>query len=229
MGRKATDKERKPLNIKQQKWLADIMPYFYKNGVRKPTMDDIAEHLNLSKATIYNYYCSKEDLIHDALWFKLVELQKFRDLLFDESVEFTERYYLGARFFTASLKGMSALYLEDLKNYFPKIWADVDLFREKSAENIKTYYQNILSKFIYSFSGVVLFNCSHINENDQFALFKSTTSPLSVIKRIVNRSMFTGPKYERSWFCNVPPNSTYESPDFKPDTFIGTNPKTSFT
>jgi len=149
MGRKATDKERKPLNVKQQKWLADVMPYFYKNGMRKPTMDDIAEHLNLSKATIYNYYSSKEDLIHDALWFKLVELQKFRDLLFDESVEFTERYYLGAQFFTKSLKGMSALYLEDLKNYFPKTWADVDLFREKSAENIKTYYQAGINKGVF--------------------------------------------------------------------------------
>ena len=125
------------------------MPYFYKNGMRKPTMDHIAEHLNLSKATIYNYYSSKEDLIHDALWFKLVELQKFRDLLFDESVEFTERYYLGAQFFTKSLKGMSALYLEDLKNYFPKTWADVDLFREKSAENIKTYYQAGINKGVF--------------------------------------------------------------------------------
>ena len=163
MGRKATDKERKPLNIKQQKWLVDIMPYFYKNGVRKPTMDDIAEHLNLSKATIYNYYCSKEDLIHDALWFKLVELQKFRDLLFDESVEFTERYYLGARFFTTSLRGMSALYLEDLKNYFPKTWADVDLFREKSAENIETYYQTGMDKGVFR-----SFNVDMMAESDLF-------------------------------------------------------------
>ena len=149
MGRKAIDKERKPLNAKQQKWLRDVMPYFYKNGTRKPTMDDIAEHLNLSKATIYNYYSSKEDLIHDAMWLKLVELQKFRDLLFDDSVEFKERYYKGAQFFTKSLKGMSALYLEDLKNYFPKTWADIDLFREKSVENIKTYYQAGIHKGIF--------------------------------------------------------------------------------
>jgi len=148
MGRKAIDKERKPLNAKQQKWLTQVMPYFYKNGMRKPTMDDIAEHLNLSKATIYNYYSSKEDLIHDALWLKLVELQKFRDLLFDDSVEFTERYYKGAHFFTKSLKGMSAIYLEDLKKYFPKTWADVDMFREKSAENIKTYYKAGIEKGI---------------------------------------------------------------------------------
>jgi AcrR family transcriptional regulator len=149
MGRKAINKERKPLNTKQQKWLGEVMPYFYKNGMRKPTMDDIAEHLNLSKATIYNYYSSKEDLIHDAMWLKLVELQKFRDLLFDDSVEFKERYYKGAQFFTKSLKGMSALYLEDLKNYFPKTWADIDLFREKSVENIKTYYQAGINKEIF--------------------------------------------------------------------------------
>ena len=163
MGRKAIEKERKPLNAKQQKWLGEVLPYFYKNGMRKPTMDDIAEYLNLSKATIYNYYSSKEDLIHDALWFKLVELQKFRDLLFDDSVEFTERYYKGARFFTTSLKGMSALYLEDLKNYFPKTWADVDLFREKSVENIKTYYQAGINKGVFRD-----FNVDMMAETDLF-------------------------------------------------------------
>ena len=163
MGRKAINKKRKPLNTKQQKWLGEVMPYFYENGMRKPTMDDIAEHLNLTKATIYNYYSSKEDLIHDALWFKLVELQKFRDLLFDDSIEFTERYYKGAQFFTKSLKGMSALYLEDLKNYFPKTWAAVDLFREKSAENIKTYYQAGINKGVFRD-----FNVDMMAETDLF-------------------------------------------------------------
>ena len=58
---------------------------------------------------------------------------------------------------------MSALYLEDLKNYFPKTWADVDLFREKSAENIKTYYQTGMDKGVFR-----SFNVDMMAESDLF-------------------------------------------------------------
>ena len=43
-------------------------------------------------------------------------------------------------------------------------------------------------------SGSILFNCSHINENDQFALFKSTKFPRSVTNFTDIRLIFTGPK-----------------------------------
>lgn len=146
MGRKAINKERKPLNKKQKEWLINVLPFFYKNGIRKPTMDDIAAHLNLSKATIYNYYSSKDELVYDALWLKLVELEKFRDLLFDESVDFIERYYKGVFFFTQSLRGMTALYLNDLRDYFPESWEGIVKFRTKSAENITLYYKSGIEK-----------------------------------------------------------------------------------
>ena len=42
---------------------------------------------------------------------------------------------------------------------------------------------NLYILFFYCV-GSNLFNCSQINENDQFALFKSNAFPLSVINRI---------------------------------------------
>ncbi len=149
MGRKAIDKERKPLNEKQKKWLAEVLPYFYEHGMKKPTMDDIAAHLNLSKATIYNYYSSKDELVHDAMWNKLVELERFRDLLFDDSLDFIERYYQGVKFFTESLEGMTALYLNDLRVFFPKSWEGVYKFRTKAVENIMEYYRMGIEKGIF--------------------------------------------------------------------------------
>jgi len=149
MGRKAVEKERKPLSEKQKVWLGKLLPYFYEHGMQGPTMDDISSYLGLSKATIYNYYSSKDELVHDALWFKLVDLERFRDILFDEELDFIERYYEGVKFFTESLNGMSALYLNDLKVFFPNSWASVNLFREKSVENIKRYYELGITKEVF--------------------------------------------------------------------------------
>ncbi len=140
MGRKSIVKERKPLNAKQKKWLGNTLPFFYKNGIQGPTMNDIADHLGLSKATIYNYYESKEDLVHDSLWLKLTELDKFRDLLFDDSKDFVGRYFEGVNFVASRLQGMTEVYLEDLRTNYPRSWSSVELYYEKSVENLKKYY-----------------------------------------------------------------------------------------
>lgn len=140
MGRKSIVKERKQLSAKQRKWLGNTLPFFYKNGIQGPTMNDIAEHLGLSKATIYNYYESKEELVHDSLWLKLNELDKFRDMLFDDSQDFVGRYFEGVNYVTSKLQGMTELYLDDLRNHYPKSWESVQKYYEKSAENLQKYY-----------------------------------------------------------------------------------------
>lgn len=149
MGRKSIVKERKQLNAKQKRWLGNTLPFFYKNGIQGPTMNDIAEHLGLSKATIYNYYESKEDLVHDSLWLKLKELDKFRDLLFDDSLDFVGRYFEGVNFVTSRLQGISELYLDDLRNHYPKSWESVELYYEKSVENLQKYYEMGIANGIF--------------------------------------------------------------------------------
>ena len=85
MGRKAVEKNRKELDAKQKKWLKKVLPYFYEHGVRKVTMDEIAIHLNISKATIYNYFQSKEELVDAAVWLKLTDLSVMKEYLFKKS------------------------------------------------------------------------------------------------------------------------------------------------
>ena len=67
MGRKALDKERKPLNKKQKEWLVNVLPFFYENGIKKPTMDDIANAIGMTKASLYYYYKNKENIICDTI------------------------------------------------------------------------------------------------------------------------------------------------------------------
>jgi AcrR family transcriptional regulator len=149
MGRKSIEKERKVLRKKQQKWLAKALPFFYKNGITNPTMNEIADYLGLSKATIYNYYESKDELVYDSLWTKLKEMDKFKDLLFDERLDYIERYFEGVKFATRSLMGMTEIYLNDLKNHYPKCWESIALYKEKSVENLKLYYQNGIDRGIF--------------------------------------------------------------------------------
>ena len=172
MGRKSIEKERKTLNAKQKIWLGNTLPFFYKEGISGSTMNDIAKHLNLSKATIYNYYQSKEDLVHDSLWVKLKELEQLKNHLFDEDKDFIERYFEGVRLSADCLAGMTDIYLTDLKENYPKSWNSIVYFKEKSIENLTKYYQMGIERGIFrpfdvkimAACDLVIFN-SFINPN----------------------------------------------------------------
>lgn len=176
MGRKSIEKDRKTLSKKQQKWLAKTLPFFYKNGILGPTMNEIAEHLDLSKATIYNYYESKDDLVYDSLWLKLKEMDTFKELLFDENLDYVERYYEGLKFCTKSFAGMTEEYLNDLRNHYPKCWDSVEFYKAKSVENLKLYYQIGIDKGVFRPFNVDVMACYDL------AFFDMMINPAFLIK-----------------------------------------------
>lgn len=156
MGRKAVEKERKELDAKQKKWLKKVLPYFYEHGVRKVTMDEIAIHLNISKATIYNYFQSKEELVEAAVWLKLSDLSIMKEYLFNDELDFIERYYEGVRHFTTNLGGLTTQYLNELKVFFPSCWEPIQLFQNASVENLMEYYSMGIKRGVFSKFNIAL-------------------------------------------------------------------------
>lgn len=53
------------MNKKADKILNTTIRLFIRDGVRKITMDDIAENSNVSKVTIYKYFADKDSLYHE--------------------------------------------------------------------------------------------------------------------------------------------------------------------
>lgn len=58
----AKDHDQKRLNI-----LEVAAEVFAREGISRSSMNDVAKHGGISKATIYHYYKSKDELIHDIL------------------------------------------------------------------------------------------------------------------------------------------------------------------
>ena len=156
MGRKSVEKERKELDAKQKKWLKKVLPYFYEHGVHKVTMDQISDHLGISKATIYNYFKSKEELIEAAVWLKLTDLSIMKEFLFNDELDFIERYYEGVKHFTTNLDGLTTEYLNELKVFFPSCWEPIQLFQKASVENLMQYYQIGIERGIFTEFNIAL-------------------------------------------------------------------------
>lgn len=47
--------------------LEKVKELYHRNGIKSVTMDDVANHLGISKKTIYNYFKDKEDLVRQVL------------------------------------------------------------------------------------------------------------------------------------------------------------------
>ncbi|MBP7478199.1 MAG: TetR/AcrR family transcriptional regulator [Chitinophagales bacterium] len=141
MGRKALEKERSDNSDKKKEWIKKLSPIFHQNGINHYTMDHIAEIMNKSKATVYKYFNSRDEIIEMCVENNLNAIALFEDKLNDSKINYIERYKLATRIFMENISLMSTKYLEDLKKLYPDLWNKVRDFQEKSIVILSNYYK----------------------------------------------------------------------------------------
>ncbi len=104
---------------------------FFKQGIRTITMDDIAEHLAISKKTIYTHYKDKDlivkSMIHILLEQELERMHQIRKASenpIDEIMRLIE--HLGT-----FISQFNPAVFYDLQKFYPAVWSDFTIFREK--------------------------------------------------------------------------------------------------
>ncbi len=113
-------------------------------------MDEVAQQLNISKATLYKHFRSREEIIETALIVKLNDIGSFKEMLFDESQPYLDRYFNSIHLFFAEISGISTEFLFDLKKLYPEIWKRVEFFREYAATMLKAFYQKGIESAIFN-------------------------------------------------------------------------------
>ena len=63
MGRKPVEKKRINNPSIRDKWIAELIPVYMENGLKKFTMNDISKELGVSKATIYKHFTSQTEIL----------------------------------------------------------------------------------------------------------------------------------------------------------------------
>jgi len=105
------------------------------------TMDDWAVAVEKSKATLYAYFKSKEEMVEAALAVKLQNIQAFEGPLQDASRSYVERYRDAFERISPQLGEISVIFLADLRTEFPKQMEMVDKFLGYVGEVLAKFYQ----------------------------------------------------------------------------------------
>lgn len=77
--------------LKQQKILDAALKLFMQYGTKKVSISEIAKAANVSQVTIYNYYESKSNLVHEVITYYLEKTWAEYEALFDSSIPFQEK------------------------------------------------------------------------------------------------------------------------------------------
>lgn len=141
MGRKPVDKERADNPRVKEKWVKTLAPIYFQNGLRKFTMDDIAGKLSISKATLYKYFASREEILHEIVQYKITEIEVFEEDLRDENIDFTERFFDIIKGASMLLAEISERFLSETKETHPELWERIHQFQDRALFVAEAFYR----------------------------------------------------------------------------------------
>ncbi len=149
MGRKTVQKKRYQDQLIKEKYTLKLLVYFQNNGIRNFSMSQLASDFNLSKTTLYNHFESKEEMVSQALEYKLNIIGEYESVLENITLSYKERYRKAMLFFCVQSYDVSSRLLNEIKNDYPQLWKKVILFQKNVLENLQSYFQIGIDKGIF--------------------------------------------------------------------------------
>lgn len=141
MGRKPKDKERVDDPFLKESWVKELATLYLQHGIGKFTMDKIAKKLNISKATLYKYFASKDEIIDAVVQFKIKEIINYENLLSDSNIDFTERFFDTIKSASIMLAEISGQFLHDTKQKHPELFDKMNTFQDRALYAAEKFYQ----------------------------------------------------------------------------------------
>ncbi len=196
MGRKSSDKTRKDSPGKKDELIRQLIPYLLEKGLQGVTMDNMAEAMKVSKATVYKYFQSREEILAATIAVKLDEIKYFDAYLNDKDVKYLDRYKNAVQYLSEHISDITNLFLADLKTFFPHLWQLIDAFKEYCMHALKAYYNEGIRKGYFN-----KINPEIMVMSDQFFLDKLTDPDFLVTHKLSIQQAFD--EYFRMKFYGI--------------------------
>ncbi|MCB9194941.1 MAG: TetR/AcrR family transcriptional regulator [Flavobacteriales bacterium] len=140
MGRTPVDKIRLQNLKKQNEIAAKLSSEFFEKGFLNVSTEDLCLIAGKSKATLYKYFESKEDMIQYITSNKLKEISGFVEKLNNENNIYPVRYKEAVELVLSSLNGISFTFLSELKIEYPGIFKTLIELKENSILLLTNFY-----------------------------------------------------------------------------------------
>jgi AcrR family transcriptional regulator len=109
---------------------------FITEGFYKTTMDEIAKDLQISKKTIYKYFSSKEDLLHEVCRSRIHMMEEFMTGIIDGDDDTVTKFLKIINKQKSLAMNCSAAWFKDIEVHAPSMRKEFDIVRKQSINKI---------------------------------------------------------------------------------------------
>ena len=117
----------------QEKILKTSLELFFKYGIKRVTMDDIAKELGMSKKTIYQYYKEKDDIVNQLCEIEMTRNEKKFEEVYQQSVDPIHEIMLISENIREMLQNVNPMFFLDLQKFHPNAFLKFQSFKENCA------------------------------------------------------------------------------------------------
>lgn len=156
MSPESSDVIHEPRPDLKEKYLLKLLPVIKHRGFSHLRIDDMTRHMDISKATFYKYFSSKEDVIEQVVAIVVVYFHQTSTLLEDPSLSYLQRFQhsFGQAVLIASY--LSDAFVHDLKHVFPQLWERVKQAQQERQQHLQHFYEQGIAAEVFQPVNLVL-------------------------------------------------------------------------
>ena len=117
----------------QEKILKTSLELFYKYGIKRVTMDDIAKELGMSKKTIYQFYKEKDDIVNQLCEIEMSKNHKKFEDVFLQAKDPIHEIMLISENLKEMMQHINPIFFLDLQKYHTTAFNQFQAFKEECA------------------------------------------------------------------------------------------------
>jgi len=103
--------------------ITEARQLFVNYGIRSITMDMIAEHLGISKRTIYENFKDKNELLKSCINAAMADQRKMNEEIIKSSSNIIDAIFIFIKNSINTLKRINPAFFYDIQKYYPAIWS----------------------------------------------------------------------------------------------------------
>ena len=149
MTAESSDTAQGPRQDLKEKYLVKLLPVIKHRGFSHLRIDDMARYMDISKATFYKYFSSKEEVIEQVVDIVVAYFQQASTMIGEEASSYLLRFQhaFGQAVLIASY--LSDAFVLDLKQVFPSLWERVRQAQQERQRQLQQFFEQGIASGVF--------------------------------------------------------------------------------
>ncbi|CAI6084797.1 hypothetical protein PAECIP112173_04403 [Paenibacillus sp. JJ-100] len=139
------------------KLLTKIIPVLRKKSISSLRMDDIAKHMDISKATLYKYFSSKEEIIQEVLSVYIEEIHDSRATIEDDTISYERRFQITFEHAMTHVLYLPEFFWSEVKKLYPALYEGFASALQHHSEQLCSFFEKGMAEGIFNRINSVLY------------------------------------------------------------------------